>query len=133
VKRRAFTLCEETGAAAVDGACPSHGGDACLREYLPAPRVRQAWAAAERVTDWLEAVERSVTDGAVIAVPVSPTDLEQLVDVADHACACGEAHFCAAEVRAAVAAARVLLEEHHLADWVTVVRDREMQGWTAPR
>lgn len=30
-----FTLCEDTGAKARDGACPVHHGDACLRVYVP--------------------------------------------------------------------------------------------------
>lgn len=29
-----FTLCADTGVLAVNGACPAHHGDACLREFV---------------------------------------------------------------------------------------------------
>ena len=44
----AETFCDETGAAAVDGACPVHLGDACLITGRYVDELRVKLAAAER-------------------------------------------------------------------------------------
>lgn len=39
-----FTLCEDTGMLAVEGACPAHGGDACLAQFVEVPEPEdQEW------------------------------------------------------------------------------------------
>ena len=138
-----FTLCEDTGMVAVDGACPAHRGDACLREYVPAPRVREAWAAAERFMPFLDLLRRP-PDGRAIdwsTITEWPTvaDCDALISVADAACACGGAHHCAAELAPVAMAARELINEHHLGDFVYIVRERlddpayEGNTWEHPK
>lgn len=63
-----FTLCEDTGMLAVDGACPAHRGDACLREYVPATALTEVAAAARclvsdhNVGDFVYAIRERAND-----------------------------------------------------------------------
>lgn len=49
------TLCQHTHQEAVKGACPTHGGDACLRQYAP---VTASTHTAIREPDQLEEIRQ---------------------------------------------------------------------------
>jgi len=92
--------------------------------------VRAAWAAAERLRDFAEELPQPGGSGPMDADAAERTaaDITAVIAVADAACACGGEHVCERDVAAARAAIRVLLEEHHLADFVYNVRQRAAEG-----
>lgn len=60
-----FTLCEDTGERAHDGACPVHHGDACLRVYVA---LGVAEAERQAVIDVVNLYGDEVLHGALDAV-----------------------------------------------------------------
>lgn len=92
-------------------------------------KVRAARAGAERVTDWLERGEASLRNGSAMDFSgLTTADLRALIGLADAACACGGEHHCERDVAAVREAARVLVYEHNLRDFIYSVRASAAEG-----
>lgn len=104
-------------------------------------RIRAAWRAAENAQGWLDYFARQgeLDTPEPLPVTLAAADLQALIDVAAAACACGGAHHCAAELAPVAMAARELINEHHLGDFVYIVRERlddpayEGNTWEHPK